>query len=147
LSTTHKHTGAYALRLRYNKSSSIATTDTIDLSGYTRVTIDYWYAESGMDGGDDDFMIEYLADKNSTWKTAQTIVPNAGNGVWENQTVVIDDTFTATTQFRIRHSAGSSDYTYFDDITISGCNPDSEQCDDGNTINGDGCENDCSLSC
>jgi hypothetical protein len=70
--------------LRYNGATATATTDNMDMSGYPSVTFNYRYAESNMDGGTDDFMIQYSTNGGSNWTTVQTIVPNDGNGVWIN---------------------------------------------------------------
>jgi hypothetical protein len=120
LSTSYKHSGSYALQLRYQGSSAKATTDNMDLSGYTKVNFDYRYAEYGMDGGLDDYIIEYSIDGGTSWTIVKTVAPNGGNGVWYNDSVDIYDNFTSTTKIRIVHSTTStSEYTYFDDIVIS----------------------------
>ncbi len=113
-----------AVRLRDNSSSSVMTTDDLNLSAYQDLTVDFSYITVSMDNPDEDFFLEISTDGGNTF----TIVEEWNLGdEFENEVryfdaVSIPGPFSANTQLRFRCDASTnSDEVYLDDISISGC--------------------------
>ena len=115
--------GSYSIRLRDNTSTSVMTTDNLNLAGFEEVTIDFSYYPRSMETGED-FWLQASTDGGSSYQTLASWASGTdfSNNVRENETVVITGTFTSTTRFRFRCDAsGNSDYIYIDDVDVSGC--------------------------
>lgn len=115
--------GTYCIRLRDNTSTSVMTTDNLNLAGYEEVTIDFSYFPRSMENGED-FWLQASTNGGSSYQTLATWASGTDftNNVREDQTIVITGTFTSNTRFRFRCDAsGNSDYIYIDDVDISGC--------------------------
>lgn len=117
-------TGTYCVRIRDNTSTSTTTTDNLDLSNYSEITVDFAYKARSMENGED-FWLQVSTNGGSSFTT----VGDWTRGVdFENNTantgqVVITGTFTSSTQFRFRCDASvNNDKIHLDDIVISGCN-------------------------
>jgi len=116
-------TGTYCVRIRDNTSTSTTTTDNLDLSSYTEVTVDFAYYARSMENGED-FWLQVSTNGGSSFTTVGDW--NRGvefqNNTFNTAQVVITGTFTSTTKFRFRCDAsGNSDWIYLDDIVITGC--------------------------
>ncbi|WP_020536232.1 M43 family zinc metalloprotease [Lewinella cohaerens] len=115
--------GSYSIRLRDNTSTSVMTTDNLNLAGFEEVTIDFSYYPRSMETGED-FWLQASTDGGSSYQTLASWASGTdfSNNVRENETIVITGTFTSTTRFRFRCDAsGNSDYIYIDDVDVSGC--------------------------
>ena len=116
-------TGA-VVRLRDNSSSSVMTTDDLNLSAYQELTVDFTYVASSMDNPDEDFWLQISTDGGNTFTTVEewNLGDEFENEVRYFDAVTIPGPFSANTQIRFRCDASSNtDYVYLDDISISGC--------------------------
>ncbi len=115
--------GSYTIRLRDNTSSSVMTTDNLNLNGFEEVTVDFSYYPVGMDSNED-FWLQVSTDGGSSYSTIETWVRGTdfNNNTSYTESVTITGTFTSTTKIRFRVDASvNNDRVYFDDVTISGC--------------------------
>ncbi len=115
-------TGTYCARIRDNTSTSVITTDALDLSAYEELTVDFAYYARSMDNANEDFWLQI--NTGSGFVTVEEW--NRGDEFENNQfytdAVVIAGPFSASTQLRFRCDAsGNSDWIYLDDIEITGC--------------------------
>ncbi len=111
------------VRLRDNTSTSVMTTDNIDLSGYEELTVDFNYLPRLMENGED-FWLQVSTNGGSSYTTVQSWIAGVdfSNNTREFENVVISGPFTSNTRLRFRCDASAnSDYIYIDDVEISGC--------------------------
>ena len=116
--------GTYCVRLRDNTSTSTMTTDNINLSTYSELTVDFSYYPRSMDNSNEDFWLQVSTNGGSTYTTVEEW--NRGDEFVNNQryfdSVIIPGPFTANTRLRFRCDAsGNSDWVYIDEVVISGC--------------------------
>ncbi|OEJ98687.1 hypothetical protein A8C32_05680 [Flavivirga aquatica] len=117
-------TGTYSMRLRDNTSTSVGTTDNLDLVIYDEITIDFGYYCRSMDNSNEDFWLQISTDGGSNFTTVEEWNRDDEfvNDQFYTDQVIIAGPFTATTQFRFRADAsGNQDWVYIDDIVINGC--------------------------
>lgn len=115
--------GTYCIRLRDNTSTSVMTTDNLNLDGFEEVTVDFTYIARSMESGED-FWLQASVDGGATYSTLKTytVGTNFANDVREYDTVVVTGTFTSTTRFRFRCDASANaDLVYIDEVTLTGC--------------------------
>lgn len=120
----YANSGSYCIRLRDNTSTSVATTDNINLSSFEDITVSFSYIARSMDNSNEDFWLQISTNGGSSYTTVEEW--NQGdefvNNVRENDAVTIPGPFTSNTRLRFRCDAsGNSDWVYIDDIDISGC--------------------------
>ncbi len=117
-------TGTYSMRLRDNTSTSVGTTDDLDLTIYDEISVDFGYYCRSMDNSNEDFWLQISTDGGGSFTTAEEWNRDdefVNNQFYTDQ-VIISGPFTATTQLRFRADAsGNSDWVYIDDVVISGC--------------------------
>lgn len=123
-SNNNPNTGSVSLALRDNSSTSVLTTDNLDLTAYSELTVDFSYFPVSMDNANEDFWLQISTNGGSTYTTIEEW--NLGDEFQNNQryfdAVVISGPFTSNTRLRFRCDAsGNSDWVYLDDIVISGC--------------------------
>ena len=123
-SSAYANSGIYTIRLRDNTSTSVMTTDVLDLSAYEELTIDFAYHPVSMDNGNEDFWLQISTNGGASYTTVEEW--NQGDEFVNNQqytdAVVIAGPFTTNTSLRFRCDAsGNSDWVYIDDVSISGC--------------------------
>ncbi len=123
-SNSNPNTGFVSLALRDNSSTSVLTTDNLDLTAYSELTVDFSYFPVSMDNANEDFWLQISTNGGSTYTTVEEW--NQGDEFQNNQryfdAVVIPGPFTTNTRLRFRCDAsGNSDWVYLDDIVISGC--------------------------
>jgi subtilisin family serine protease len=116
--------GTFCVRLRDNTSTSTMTTDDIDLSTYSELTVDFSYYPRSMDNSNEDFWLQVSTDGGSTYTTVEEW--NRDDEFVNNQryydSVIIPGPFTANTRLRFRCDAsGNKDWVYIDEVVISGC--------------------------
>lgn len=117
------NSGNYCVRIQDNTSTSVMTTDNLNLAGFEEVTISFNYIASSMENGED-FWLQASVDGGASYQTLTTYARGTDfqNGVREFETVVITGTFSSTTRFRFRNDASTNnDRIYIDDVDISGC--------------------------
>ena len=143
-SSSNAYSGTYSIRLRDNTSSSVLTSNILDLSSYDELAISFSYFPVSMDNSNEDFWLQMSNDGGSTYTT----VEDWRKGIdFENDlryfdTIIINGPFTGSMMFRFRCDASSNyDWVYLDDIHVQGCFA-GPNCNDG-IQNGDETGIDC----
>ncbi len=116
-------TGA-VVRLRDNSSSSVLTTDDLNLSAYQEITVDFTYIASSMDNPSEDFFLEISTNGGASFVEVEewNLGDEFENEIRYFDAVTIQGPFSTNTQIRFRCDASSNtDYVYIDDVSISGC--------------------------
>ncbi|MDY8138912.1 sulfatase-like hydrolase/transferase [Aquimarina sp. 2201CG5-10] len=120
----YANTGTYCIRLRDNTSTSVMTTNTLDLSIYEELTVDFSYYCRSMDNVNEDFWLQISTDGGANFNTTEewNLNDEFVNDQRYNDQVIIAGPFTTTTQLRFRADAsGNQDWVYIDDVVINGC--------------------------
>ncbi len=119
----YANSGTYCVRIRDNTSTSVMTTDNLNLAGFEEVTVDFSYIGVSMEVGED-FWLQASTDGGASYQTLTTYARGTdfNNNQRQNESVVITGTFTSTTRFRFRCDASvNNDRIFIDDVNISGC--------------------------
>jgi subtilisin family serine protease len=116
--------GSNSLELRDNTSTSVFTTNDLNMLGVSEITVSFSYYPRSMDNSSEDFWLQLSTDGGASFNTIEEW--NFGDEFVNNQryydTVVFAGTFSGNTQLRFRCDAsGNSDWVNIDDVTISGC--------------------------
>jgi len=117
--------GSYSVRLRDNTSTSVMTTDNLNLAGYDELTIDFSYYARSMDNSNEDFWLQISTDGGSNFTTEEewNLNDEFVNDQREYDQVIISGPFTVNTKLRFRcDGSGNSDWVYIDEVNITGCN-------------------------
>lgn len=115
-------TGA-CIRLRDDTDTSLTTTDALDLSEYSNITIDFNYITDLVESGED-FWLQVSTDGGNIYNTVEDWIAGAEfeNGVRNVESVTIEGPFSSNTHLRFRMDASAnSDLIYIDDVKITGC--------------------------
>ena len=143
---SYANSGLYSARIRDNTSSSVLTSNVLDLTSYSQITVDFSYVPVSMDNANEDFWLQVSLDGGSSYNTVEEW--NRGdefeNNIRYAESVVISGPFSANTLLRFRCDAsGNPDWIYLDDITVSACSGGGEpSCTDG-ILNGEETGVDC----
>lgn len=116
-------TGA-SVRLRDNTNTSVITTDSIDLSGFSEITVDFNFLSVSMEPGED-FWLQTSTDGGSSYQTQSDWVVGSDfeNGVRVFESTTLQGPFPNDTRLRFRMDAtANADLVYIDDVKIIGCN-------------------------
>ncbi|RMG87745.1 MAG: T9SS C-terminal target domain-containing protein, partial [Bacteroidetes bacterium] len=119
----YANTGSYCIRLRDNTSTSVMTTDVLDLSAYSELTVNFSYYVRSFEGTED-FWLQLSTDGGATYTTIEDWVRTIdfNNNERHNPSVIIPGPFTNNCRLRFRADAsGNSDWVYIDDVDIQGC--------------------------
>ncbi len=122
--TTYAYSPPNAVRLRDNTSSSVITTDNINLASYDELTVNFTYVAVSMDNSSEDFWLQVSTNGGSSYTTVEEW---NRNDEFQNEqryfeSVVISGPFTSNTRLRFRCDASAdNDYVYIDDVEILGC--------------------------
>lgn len=114
--------GTYCIRLRDNTSTSVTTTDNLDLSAYTELNVSFSYLCRSMDNSNEDFWLQI--DNGSGFNTVEEWNRDDEfvNDQRYNETVNIQGPFSSSSRLRFRCDAsGDKDWVYIDDVEIEGC--------------------------
>lgn len=120
----YANSGNYCIRLRDNTSTSVMTTDNIDLSSYDDITVDFSYYARSMDNSNEGFWLQISSNGGSTYNTVEewNLGDEFNNDERNFDAVNITGPFSSTTRLRFRCDAsGNSDWVYLDDVEITGC--------------------------
>ncbi len=133
--SNYAYSGSYSIQLRDNTSTSVATTDAMDLTSYDELTVLFSFIAVSMDNNSEDFWLQ-VSTNGSTYTTVEEWNRDDEfvNNQRINDAVVIAGPFTSTTTLRFRCDAsGNSDWVYIDDVQIDGCfgNGNPPTCTDG----------------
>ena len=120
---SRSYEGSYSIRLRDNSSSSDMTSSSYNVSGYSSLSLEFYFYAYSMESGED-FFVEYY--DGSSWN----VVANYASGTSFNNntfyvaTIGIDGgsyNMASNAQFRFRCDASNnSDYIYIDAVTVTG---------------------------
>lgn len=119
----YAHSDPYCIRLRDNSSSSVMTTDNLNMSPYDELTVDFTYFPRSMENNED-FWLQVSTNGGSSYTTVGSWARGTDfeNNIRYFESVVIEGPFSNTTRLRFRCDAsGNSDYVYIDDVDITGC--------------------------
>jgi len=119
----YANSGSYCVRLRDNTSTSVMTTDAMDLSSYEEITVDFSYHIESFENTED-FWLQISTDGGANFSTVEDWVRTIDfqNGESHNPSVTISGPFTNNCKIRFRCDAsGNGDKVYMDDVTIEGC--------------------------
>jgi hypothetical protein len=114
-------TGARSVYLRDNTSTSVLTSDALNLSDFEEVTVDFSYYPYSMENGED-FWLQ--VDNGNGFQTVQTWARGTdfNNNTRYDESVTITGTFGSNVRIRFRCDAsGNSDYVHLDNIVVGGC--------------------------
>jgi hypothetical protein len=116
--------GTYCVRLRDNTSSSVMTTDNLNLSSYDEITVDFSYYCVSMDNANEDFWLQISTDGGSTYTTVEewNLGDEFNNNARYYDNVVISGPFSSNTRVRFRCDASANgDRVYIDEVDLTGC--------------------------
>ena len=119
----YSYSSPRSVRLRDNTSSSVTTTDNLNLTAYDEITVEFFFYARSMETNED-FWLQISTNGGSSYTTVADY--NSGstfnNNTFYTDEVVISGPFSSSTRLRFRCDASTnSDYVYIDDVTISGC--------------------------
>ncbi len=119
----YANSGKYCIRLRDNTSTSVMTTDNLDLSTYSEIEVQFSYFCRSMDNSNEDFWLQISTDGGSSFITVEEWNRNDEflNKERHNETVVISSvSLSSNTKLRFRCDAsGNQDWVYIDDVIIT----------------------------
>jgi hypothetical protein len=120
---TYAYQGSGAMNLQDNTSTSVATTNNLALSEYSRIKVEFWYKCISMDSKTEDFWLQISTNGGSSYTTAKEWNLNDEfiNGQFYQDSVIISGcTLTNLTRIRFRCDASDKyDDVYIDQITVS----------------------------
>ena len=116
------NSGTYCVEIRDNTSSSVLTTDNLNMSGKSEVRVSFSYITRSMDNSNEDFWLQISTDGGSTYTTVADYDQGDEfqNGQRYNESVTITG-FSLTNQTRIRFrcdASGNRDEVFLDDIRV-----------------------------
>ncbi len=119
----YANSGNYCVRIRDNTSSSVMTTDNLDLSSVDEIEVNFSFIAASMENNED-FWLQVSTNGGSTyttvadWDTGDEFV----NGQRRNESVTISGPFTSNTRLRFRCDASvNNDRIFIDDVEIRAC--------------------------
>ena len=118
------NSGDYCIRLIDDTDQAHMTTDSLDLTAYEQIVVDFTYVANSMDDTFEDFWLQISTDGGTTFTTVEEwgAQDEFNNDERFFESVTIQGPFSDVTQIRFQcHASGSADYLYLDDVTISGC--------------------------
>jgi hypothetical protein len=120
---TYAHQGSAAINLQDNTSSSVMTTDNLNLTSYSEIKVDFWYYPYSFDNSAEDFWLQISTNGGSSFDTVEEW--NYGdefvNDSFYSDSVTISGyTLTSNTQLRFRCDASADgDDVYIDEVRVS----------------------------
>lgn len=140
--------GTNVVQLRDNSGqNSATTTNSLDLTNYSELTVSFSYLAVSMDTWREDFWLQISMDGGATFTTIEewNLSDEFQNDIREYDQVIIPGPFSSATQLRfVCDASGNNDWVYLDDVIITGCfeNQPVPTCEDG-IQNGDETGIDC----
>jgi hypothetical protein len=121
--TAYAHQGTGALNLQDNTGSSIATTNNLALSQYSKIKVDFWYTCISFDSKSEDFWVQISTNGGKSYTTVEewNLTDEFVNGPFYQGTVTITGrTLTNLTRIRFRCDASAAnDDVYIDQVAVS----------------------------
>lgn len=126
----------YAIRLRDNSSTSVLTTESLDLRSFGDIQIKFRYYPTGMESGEG-FVVEYSTNGGSSYQIAGGWYLGSpfenDERTWGNTS--IPGPFTSNTKIRFRGTGSNNgDMVYLDEIEVSHCAALSELASSGREV-------------
>jgi len=118
------NSGSYCVRLQDNTSTSVITTNTLDLSSYEYIEIDFSYITRSMDNASEDFWFQISNNGGQSYTTIEewNLNDEFVNNVRYTGNVSVQGPFGSNIRLRFRCDASTNyDWVYLDDINIIGC--------------------------
>ncbi len=118
------NSGSSCVRLRDNTSSSVMTTDVLDLSNVDELTVSFSYITNSMDNANEDFWLQISTNGGSSYTTVEewNLGDEFVNNVRYNDAVTLTGPFGSNVRLRFRCDASANnDQVYLDDVVIEGC--------------------------
>ncbi len=115
--------GNRCVRLADNTSTSVMTTNSLDLSSYNELSVNFSFITEGMEI-DEDFWLQISTDGGISFTTLKTWTAETDfiNNQRVNNGVIIQGPFTSNSMLRFRCDASNNDdRVYIDDVEILGC--------------------------
>jgi hypothetical protein len=120
---TYAHQGNAAINLQDNTSTSVMTTDNLNLSSYSEVKVDFWYYPVSFDSSSEDFWLQISTNGGSSFSTVEEWNLNdefVNNNFYSDSVIISGYTLTSNIQLRFRCDAtGNEDDVYIDEVEIS----------------------------
>ena len=152
LDSDYANTGSYAVNLQDDHSSSVLTTNDLDLTEYEELRIDFSYIVRSYETAED-FWLQISTDGGSSYTTVEewNLGDEFNNLERHNESVTISGPFTVNTRIRFRSNASNNgDDVYLDDIVINVWVPaqttDPGSCTAAVTFPGPATEDNCGLA-
>ena len=123
---TYANSGTYSIQLQDNSSTSLMTTNSLDLSAYSEVTVSFSYITNSFDDASEDFWLQLSSDGGANFASVEewNLGDEFQNNQRESASVVLSGPFSTNTQFRFRCDAtADGDQVYIDDVVITACAP------------------------
>lgn len=120
----YANSGSYCVRLQDNTSTSVMTTDNLNLVGFEEVTIAFSYVAVGMDNSNEGFWLQVSTNGGASYYTVSDWYRDTdfANNNRYNESVTLVGTFVSNTRFRLRcNASANADRVYIDDVTLTGC--------------------------
>ncbi|MEM7792293.1 MAG: hypothetical protein AAF546_12890, partial [Verrucomicrobiota bacterium] len=103
-------------------NTSVMTTDVLDLSGFSSVTVEFSYIVNSFEGIED-FWLQVSTDGGVSFSTVEewNLGDEFSNNMRENEIVTILGSFSANTLLRFRCDASNNgDHVFIDDVVLTG---------------------------
>ena len=129
----YANSGDWCMLIRDNSSTSLITTNPLDLSTYTSLVVDFNFVGSGMET-EEEFELQISTDGGFTYEMVRSWAADMDftNETREFASSTIIGPFSTDTRIRFRCLANAdNDRIYLDDIRIEGCVGIAPACDDG----------------
>ncbi|MBK9734068.1 MAG: T9SS type A sorting domain-containing protein [Saprospiraceae bacterium] len=120
---TNSYEGSYSISIRDNTSTSVMTSPALNVSTFTKLTVDFWFYATSMDAGED-FWLQYY--NGSTWSTvgSWTVGTNFSNNVFTNRVATVlkvNYAFPVNAKFRfVCDASDDDDVVYIDKVIVTG---------------------------
>lgn len=118
----YANSGSYCIRLRDNTNTSVMTTDALDLSSLSSLTVDFSYIVNSFEGSED-FWLQISTDGGATFSTVEewNLGDEFSNNVRMNDGITVTGSFTSNTVIRFRCDASNNgDHVFIDDVVLTG---------------------------
>lgn len=118
--------GTYSIALRDNTSTSVMSTNNLNLAIYDELHVRFSYYPVSMDVSTEDFWLQISTNGGTSYTTIEEW--NLGDEFQNNtryfESVVIAGPFTTNTRLRFRNDASDDgDVVYIDDVIVTACQP------------------------
>ena len=124
--TTFASSGSFSIAIRDNTTTSVMSTNNLNLSTYDELTVKFSYYPVSMDVSSEDFWLQVSTNGGTSYTTVEEW--NLGDEFQNNnryfESVAIPGPFTTNTRLRFRCDASDDgDVVYLDDIVVVACQP------------------------